>query len=100
MSSLLEMVLELRNYEMSSLRILGEMRSSSSPFCPTLLVLIVFMFVMCAAHVRRNPKIGYCQGMNNLTATLLLTHPAEEDAFWVLVCIIEVSPRHPSSSRC
>lgn len=32
-----------------------------------------------------------CQGMNNLVATLLLTHPAEEDAFWVLVCIIEVS---------
>ena len=28
--------------------------------------------------------------MNNLTATLLLTHPAEEDAFWVLVCMIEV----------
>lgn len=29
--------------------------------------------------------------MNNLVATLLLTHPAEEDAFWVLVCIVEVS---------
>ncbi|KAK4049901.1 hypothetical protein OIO90_005290 [Microbotryomycetes sp. JL221] len=33
--------------------------------------------------------MDYCQGMNNLTATLLLTHPSEEDAFWVLVCIIE-----------
>ncbi|KDE06357.1 hypothetical protein MVLG_03266 [Microbotryum lychnidis-dioicae p1A1 Lamole] len=41
------------------------------------------------AYSRHNPLIGYCQGMNNLTATLLLTHPAEEDAFWVLVCIIE-----------
>lgn len=29
--------------------------------------------------------------MNNLTATLLLTYPSEEEAFWVLVCIIEVS---------
>ncbi|GAA5866842.1 hypothetical protein JCM3774_001818 [Rhodotorula dairenensis] len=41
------------------------------------------------AYSRRDPKVGYCQGMNNLVATLLLTHPAEEDAFWVLVCIIE-----------
>ncbi|POY75796.1 hypothetical protein BMF94_1109 [Rhodotorula taiwanensis] len=36
------------------------------------------------AYSRRDTKVGYCQGMNNLVATLLLTHPAEEDAFWVL----------------
>ncbi|UZJ53989.1 hypothetical protein CBS101457_003309 [Exobasidium rhododendri] len=36
-----------------------------------------------------NPKCGYCQGMNNLAATLLLTHATEEEAFWVLVSIIE-----------
>ena len=36
-----------------------------------------------------NPACGYCQGMNNLAATLLLTHATEEEAFWVLVCIIE-----------
>ena len=36
-----------------------------------------------------NPRCGYCQGMNNLAATLLLTHATEEEAFWVLVSIIE-----------
>ncbi|TKY86622.1 hypothetical protein EX895_004261 [Sporisorium graminicola] len=36
-----------------------------------------------------NPDTGYCQGMNNLAATLLLTHATEEEAFWVLVCLIE-----------
>uniref|UniRef100_V5EAL6 Rab-GAP TBC domain-containing protein n=1 Tax=Kalmanozyma brasiliensis (strain GHG001) TaxID=1365824 RepID=V5EAL6_KALBG len=36
-----------------------------------------------------NPNTGYCQGMNNLAATLLLTHATEEEAFWVLVCLIE-----------
>ncbi|KAK0549527.1 hypothetical protein OC845_003065 [Tilletia horrida] len=35
-----------------------------------------------------DPVCGYCQGMNNLAATLLLTLPNEEDAFWTLVCII------------
>lgn len=41
---------------------------------------------------REAPKLSAltdCQGMNNLTATLLLTYPAEEDAFWVLCCIVE-----------
>lgn len=46
-----------------------------------------------AAYSWYSPEIGYCQGMNNLAATLLLTHATEEEAFWVLVCIIEVSPR-------
>lgn len=35
-----------------------------------------------------DPVCGYCQGMNNLAATLLLTLPSEEDAFWTLACII------------
>jgi Rab-GTPase-TBC domain len=30
------------------------------------------------------------QGMNMLAATLLLTCPTEEDAFWILCCIVEV----------
>lgn len=31
--------------------------------------------------------------MNMVAATLLLTIPDEEDAFWVLVCIVEVSEK-------
>lgn len=51
-----------------------------------------------AAYSWHSPEIGYCQGMNNLAATLLLTHASEEEAFWVLVCIIEVS-HHVESGR-
>lgn len=44
---------------------------------------------------RHNPEVGYCQGMNLVAGTLLLTLPTEEDAFWVLCCIIEVSRSQP-----
>jgi hypothetical protein len=33
--------------------------------------------------------VGYCQGMNLLAGTLLLALPTEEDAFWILCCVIE-----------
>ncbi|KAG4432876.1 hypothetical protein IFR05_011650 [Cadophora sp. M221] len=46
------------------------------------------------AYSRRNKEVGYCQGMNLITACLLLIMPTAEDAFWVLTSIIEnILPR-------
>jgi hypothetical protein len=42
------------------------------------------------AYAQRNPEVGYCQGMNLITANLLLIMPSTEDTFWVLVSIIEL----------
>ncbi|KDO31409.1 hypothetical protein SPRG_04025 [Saprolegnia parasitica CBS 223.65] len=36
----------------------------------------------------RNPSVGYCQSMNFLVAVLLV-YMGEEEAFWVLACVIE-----------
>jgi hypothetical protein len=41
------------------------------------------------AYSRRNPEVGYCQGMNLITACLLLIMPTAEDAFWVLTTMVE-----------
>ncbi|KAI9787158.1 MAG: hypothetical protein M1839_003393 [Geoglossum umbratile] len=41
------------------------------------------------AYSRRNPDIGYCQGMNLIAASLLLIMPTAEDAFWVMTSMIE-----------
>lgn len=40
------------------------------------------------AYARHNPSVGYCQGMNFLTALLLLLME-EEAAFWCLAAIVE-----------
>lgn len=41
------------------------------------------------AYSRRNHEVGYCQGMNLITANLLLITPSAEDAFWILASIVE-----------
>ncbi|PWY89810.1 TBC-domain-containing protein [Aspergillus heteromorphus CBS 117.55] len=47
------------------------------------------------AYSRRNPEVGYCQGMNLIAGSLLLITPTAEDAFWLLTSMIEVIlPEH------
>lgn len=42
------------------------------------------------AYTVHNPAVGYCQSMNFISALLLLFIEREEDAFWALVCIVEL----------
>ena len=47
------------------------------------------------AHAVRNPHIGYTQGLNFVSATLLREASSEEDAFWLLCAITELLlPQH------
>lgn len=41
------------------------------------------------AYSLHNPKIGYCQGMNLIAASLMLICATSEDCFWLLVAIID-----------
>ncbi len=40
------------------------------------------------AYTRRNPTVGYCQGLNFIAATLL-RFLEEEETFWTLTMLIE-----------
>ena len=51
--------------------------------------LSLFLRYLCVVCSRRNPAVGYCQGMNLITSTLLLVHADEEEAFWMLAAIVE-----------
>ncbi|KAI9893366.1 MAG: hypothetical protein M1814_006662 [Vezdaea aestivalis] len=52
------------------------------------------------AYARRNPAVGYCQGMNLIAASLLLALPSAEDAFWILCAVVEtlLPPRYYDAS--
>ena len=41
------------------------------------------------AYSLHNPSVGYCQGMNLITASLLLICATSEDVFWLLVAIVD-----------
>ncbi|GJJ72248.1 small G protein signaling modulator 3 [Entomortierella parvispora] len=40
------------------------------------------------AYSLHNPTVGYCQGMNLLAGTLLLTNNSEEESFWILTSML------------
>ena len=50
--------------------------------------IITKMRNVLSAYMLRNTTVGYCQGMNFVTARLL-TCLSEEEAFWALAQIIE-----------
>ncbi|KAF2842201.1 TBC-domain-containing protein [Patellaria atrata CBS 101060] len=41
------------------------------------------------AYMAYNPEIGYCQGMNLIAASIILSVPTGEDAFWIFTTIVE-----------
>lgn len=51
------------------------------------------------AYSHHNPVIGYSQGLNIIAANLLLLVPTTEDAFWLLVAVIENTLPHEYYDR-
>lgn len=47
-----------------------------------------FLRNVLRAYAQHNPELGYCQGMGMLAGGFLM-HMAEEDAFWLLVAVID-----------
>ena len=41
------------------------------------------------SFARKNPYIGYCQGMNFIAAFLLQMQFNDEEVFWLLTCLLE-----------
>ena len=46
------------------------------------------MKIVLYTYVKRNPTVGYCQGMNFIVGRML-QYMNEEEAFWTLTMIIE-----------
>jgi Rab-GTPase-TBC domain len=44
---------------------------------------------LMTAYTKRNPIIGYCQGMNFIVARFFQYLPNEEEAFWVFTQLVE-----------
>lgn len=50
--------------------------------------LIPLLRNVLSTYVKRNPTVGYCQGMNFIVGRLL-RYMNEEESFWTLAMIIE-----------
>ncbi len=63
-------------------------RTFSQPDCAELRAKRDVLKNVLFAYARRNPTVGYCQGLNFIVAHLL-RHLSEEEAFWTLCYLIE-----------
>uniref|UniRef100_A0A8C6SS06 TBC1 domain family, member 2B n=1 Tax=Neogobius melanostomus TaxID=47308 RepID=A0A8C6SS06_9GOBI len=74
-----------KQIELDLLRTLPNNKHYASPSAPG----IQKLRNVLTAFSWRNPDIGYCQGLNRLAAIALL-YLDQEDAFWMLIAIVEV----------